>query len=90
MKKVNKDEAGVVSEKLTPNIPTEFYDSITISSDAKTLLLKAKSSIDLYDTTWTKIEHIPISKVHFKYFKSFSDGINHYLLICENSGFKCF
>ena len=88
-KKENKGSEGVVKTPILPKIKREKYGEVQCTFDGKNIILRSKSTLDIYDLTWSCIYSIPL-KNFFVSFKTFTDKINSFLIIIYEEDIKCF
>ena len=88
-KKENKGSEGVVKTKILPKIEGEKYCEIQCTYEGKNIILRSKSTVDIYDLTWSCIYSIPI-KENFISFKTLNDKINTFLIFVYEEYIKCF
>ncbi|CAF1018029.1 unnamed protein product [Adineta ricciae] len=83
-RRVNEDTYIKKVELSPTGDPESIYFALDVISTGKCILLQCKTSVDIYDLTWTKTGTLPIIEpLSFVGFKSFADQTNTYVTLLD-------
>lgn len=88
-RKENKGAEGVLKTKILPKAEGEKYFEIQCTLEGKNILLRSKSTIDIYDLNWFCNHSIPIDE-NFLYFKTFNEKTYTFLILVFKTHIKCY
>lgn len=88
-KKENTGNSELVKTKILPKNKEEKFFEIQCALDGKNIILRSKSTINIYDLNWSQIHEIILNE-DFLYFKTINDKINNFLILVFKNWIKCY